>query len=319
MQSRGSKRTRNYLDLFPVDTLEKIIFHLPEAARRNSIAKIPEFKEALLKHNAHLKTISEKALALVKEDKNLKAAAALVERHRVLLTTRFCQALANWTMHDVAAPKTFEIAKKIHKYAKELDTNCIVGTIVADKVEILYCDDSDDDDNMLFDYDGPDPLNWKATLKEYVKVIWVRFGDITVHYLLKPHRDCFHDPSQYRRGEIELNVYARTANEKVIYGKNSAVWVLDGEQFRYLQSSIGQVGEVESSDDVLVLASAIGLVAEVGRSSLATAAAHRVPENSPYIVEHVACALHFCGRNFRNSKAEIYKKHPSAVRFLSHI
>jgi hypothetical protein len=38
---------------------------------------MPEFKQALLKHNAHLKYISEKALALVKEDENFKAAAAL--------------------------------------------------------------------------------------------------------------------------------------------------------------------------------------------------------------------------------------------------
>jgi hypothetical protein len=310
MQSRGkNKQTRNYLDLFPVDTLAKIIFYLPEAARRSTIAKMPEFNQAMLKNDEHLKSISEKALALVEEDKNFKAAAALVEKHRRLLTNRFCKALGNWAVHDRAAQKTFEIAQKIHDSAKELDNSCAVGTMVADDLEINFGSDSSDEDCEV------DPFNWENPLQEYAKVIWVRFGDITVNYLLNPHHTYNEDAGVDRSGEIQLNVYARTANQKVIYGRNFYLQgVYDGVKIKRQESAVGQVGEVTSSDDDLILATAIGLISDVGRASLAIPVAHCVPKNSLHcIVEHVACALRLCGRNFKTLKASNVDEEPYSM------
>jgi hypothetical protein len=71
----------------------------------------------------------------------------LVEKHKILLTNRFCQALANWTVHDVATEKTFEIAQQIHDSAKEIDNNCAVGTMVANEAELTNF--SNDDDSGL--------------------------------------------------------------------------------------------------------------------------------------------------------------------------
>ena len=177
---------------------------------------------------------------------------------------------------------------------------------------VLGSDSSDED---VFDWDQSDQLNWRAPMEEYAKVIWVQFGDITVQYSLRPHHDYNDDTGVERSGEVQVNVSARTANDQVIFGRNYYYrGVYDEVKSKRTESTVGQVGEVTSSDDDLVLATAIGLIAEVGRSSLATPVAHCVPKNNSHcIVEHVAYALRLCGRNFKTLKARNIEEEPYAL------
>jgi hypothetical protein len=314
------KQRKNYLELLPTDSLAKIIFYLDEQ-ERNKIQKMPEFGEALQKYADYLKILGDKAIALINEDKDLKSAAALVKRHRRLITISFCKAMANWTENH-RLETTLEVATAIHASAKEIDPTCTVGKIMA-------CDSQVYRPHPEADNFGFDAYQWAQASKEYVKVIWIRFGNITVHYWFKPMAErSSDDPRNY--GELELNVYTQTTKRQLIIGKVHCNWEEhDYEEEEEMKSSLVQfegdiLRDMDSNspykEEEVVLATAIGIVAEVGRTSKASTVLFsyaRVLENDRCVVENAACALRSMGFSFEQVKPQHFREEPEFRKVFS--
>jgi hypothetical protein len=303
MQSRGkNKQTRNYLNLLPADPLARIIFYLPEAARRTSIAKMPEFNEALLKHDENMKNIAQKALELIKEDKDFKAASALVEKHSRLLTREFCSRMLDWMNAKELLNKTTELAEILHDSAKEFDSTCTVGTIPCGVTTAL---------ERYIDPDLEDYALREVVVEDYAKVIWIKFGDVTVHYWFTPGCVTYECEGSFELCKLELSVYKYVAADRYIRGVVVCDWEesVDFNEVKYETScSIRQYGVMENSEEMFsVLGTAIGLAAGVGMWSPATALAHRdVPKGDLGTIENIACALQFAGRSFKSLAVERY-------------
>lgn len=97
-----------------------------------------------------------------------------------------------WTLDGMLESLTLELAEKIHASAKEMDP-------------LWEVYESDDERWGEFDWRRGSP-------DEYVKVIWVCFGGIVVHYWLKPKHD-----EVCTDGRLLLHVYAYTPENKLIY------------------------------------------------------------------------------------------------------
>jgi hypothetical protein len=295
-EKMGHKQFTNYLDLIPVDPLSKIIFYLPETDRRFTIAKMPEFKGALLRHDAKLRNISQQAVALVKEDKDFKAASALVQKHRRLLTEKFCKMLAKWMYDEELSLKTNALAEMLYDYAKEIDSTCTVGTLSGDVSETVQVDGDGEDSDDIFDWIKNDG-------EYYASVIWIRFGSVTVHYWLKPSRTLYGDEALSESVKVELNVYKHISAGKYIRGIVRCKWKdceLTYDRGYEIRSLIKQYGAIENSEEIIIEGTAIGLAAGVGMWSPASAVAHGYFPNTLIPMENIACALRFAGRSFKS-------------------
>jgi hypothetical protein len=292
-EQKEHRNLKNYLDLLPVDPLARIVFHLPEATRRNSIAKMPEFKEALLKHDENLKNFSLQARALVKEDKDLKAASALVQKHSCLLTEKFCKAMVKWMDQKELSSKITQLAQFLHASAKEIDSTCTVGTLAGNVSETQRMDSEDEED-----------FDWTEERKDYRKVVWIKFGSVTVHYWFTPCCTVLGGEGTRVEGRVLLNIYKHVAANTFICGNVSCDWtelVEDYERTYYFGCSIRQYGPIKNSEINIVQGAAIGLAAGVGRWSPASVLKHVYPPNDDMVtMENIACAMQLAGRSFKS-------------------
>jgi hypothetical protein len=297
--AEGHKQFKNYLELFPVDPLAKIIFYLPETVRRSTIAKMPEFKEALLKHDDNLRNLSQKALALVQEDKDFKAAAAMVQKHRRLLTKKFCKAMAKWMRRGQLASKITAMTQFMQASAKEIDNTCTFGTLASDVAETQLMDSDDEED-----------FNWTEEGEDFAKVIWIRFGSVTVHYQFMPTCSMFEGEGTEVEGRVELNVYKHVAADQYISGKIVCFWGKWIESHHHYYESRCEIrqlyGNIEISEEAIIQGAAIGLAAGVGRESPASTLAHDNVPNAIVTMENIACAMRFAGRRFKSLTAINY-------------
>lgn len=287
-QAKKKKHLKNYLDLLPVPALAKIIFYLPETDRKYTIARMQEFIEAVRRHSDYLMTLSCKAYALLEKNKDLRKAKALVKKHSALLHPQFCKTVDKWAVNGTLETSTLEVAEMIHFSAKEIDPMCIVGK----RMSWLSVEaDESDYDNFDNEYD------WKSSPREYVNVIWVRFGNIRVHYWFQPrHPVDAEDPDPF--ASFDLHVYQAITNEKLIYAGLTSHWDReDGMVEKDSYDSIGQFDYLEISDEMIILGTAIALAAGVGRIYHVKQMAHSVYKDTLYIVQPIADVLEHCGRN----------------------
>ena len=292
-QAKKKKHLKNYLDLLPIPALAKIVFYLPKADRTYALAKMPEFKEALVRHSYYLITLSIKAYDLLEKDNDLKSAETLVRKHAALSHPLFCKTIATWAFNGNLGTSTLEVAEMILHSAKEIDPTCSVGS----RMGLLSVDDdyADFEDGSL-----NEEYDWKSNPGEYVKVIWVRFGSIIVHYWLQPKlTDLDFEPHAY----FDLHVYSETSNRKIIYAAQISNWTDQGHCIRQgTINSIGQLGYLEITDEMIIFGTAIALAAAAGRTYNVEQRAHSVQEDTFCIVQPIADVLEHCGRNISTKR-----------------
>jgi hypothetical protein len=159
-------------------------------------------------------------------------------------------------------------------------------------------------------------FDWRLVNGEYVKLIWCRFGNITVQYVLKPSLSSYGDEPTCIHGGINLNVYKQVGNDQFIYSEifcNFHEHLYDFDEYTS-RCFINTSGIIPNSEENVILGAAIGLAGGVGRWKRAEAPlAYSVPKDLTCTVENIACALRVCGRSIKTAKATKLRIKPNDV------